>query len=145
VRISSARLPDEAYALAQSPGGGADFGREAIDTLLKLMQDHRKELVEIFQGIADESGNHLAARLSGSSISWIPRWSTSARSCPRTSVTDAAGCSKGPGLSADEPDDPDHEQHDGDHRHHRGPVLHRHEEQGVDVARLSGPHELVLE
>ena len=43
--IGGALFIDEAYALADD-----DFGTEAIDTLVKLMEDHRKELVLIVAG-----------------------------------------------------------------------------------------------
>ncbi len=45
-------LIDEAYALAR--GGENDFGREAIDTLVKFMEDHRDDLAIVVAGYPDE-------------------------------------------------------------------------------------------
>lgn len=45
-------LIDEAYALAR--GGENDFGREAIDTLVKFMEDHRDDLAVVVAGYPNE-------------------------------------------------------------------------------------------
>jgi len=43
---------DEAYALAPA-GRESDFGREAIEALLKMMEDHREDLVVIVAGYTE--------------------------------------------------------------------------------------------
>ena len=50
---------DEAYAL--SAGGENDFGQEAIDTLVKRIEDSRGDLVVILAGYGDEMERFLAA------------------------------------------------------------------------------------
>jgi Holliday junction resolvasome RuvABC ATP-dependent DNA helicase subunit len=52
-------LIDEAYALAR--GGDNDFGREAIDTLVKFMEDHRDDLAIVAAGYTEEMGDFIDA------------------------------------------------------------------------------------
>ncbi len=52
-------LIDEAYALAR--GGENDFGREAIDTLVKVIEDRRNTLVVIACGYPGEMADFIGA------------------------------------------------------------------------------------
>ncbi len=48
---------DEAYSLAR--GGEKDFGKEAIDALVKAMEDHKDRLILILAGYQEEMDNFL--------------------------------------------------------------------------------------
>ncbi|RSN33357.1 ATPase [Amycolatopsis sp. WAC 01416] len=52
---------DEAYTLTRLAGSGGDFGQEAIDTLVPLMEEHRDEVAVIVAGYTDEMVDFLAA------------------------------------------------------------------------------------
>ncbi len=52
-------LIDEAYALTRGKDG--DFGREAVDTLVNLIEDHRDSVVVIAAGYPDEMADFLDA------------------------------------------------------------------------------------
>jgi Holliday junction resolvasome RuvABC ATP-dependent DNA helicase subunit len=52
-------LIDEAYALSR--GGENDFGREAIDTLVKFMEDRRDDLAVIAAGYTEEMAGFIDA------------------------------------------------------------------------------------
>jgi stage V sporulation protein K len=50
---------DEAYSL--NSGGDTDFGQEAIDTLIKLMEDNREDLIVIVAGYPNEMEGFVAS------------------------------------------------------------------------------------
>ena len=57
--VGGVLLIDEAHALAR--GKDSDFGHEAIDMIVKLMEDHRDEVVVVVAGYPDEMAEFLDA------------------------------------------------------------------------------------
>lgn len=51
---------DEAYAL-NADGRGNDFGQEAVETLLKLMEDHRHDFVVIVAGYTEKMEDFISS------------------------------------------------------------------------------------
>jgi energy-coupling factor transporter ATP-binding protein EcfA2 len=52
---------DEAYTLYRSAEDGKDFGREALDTLITQMENHRQDFIVILSGYSDEMQTLLQA------------------------------------------------------------------------------------
>lgn len=52
---------DEAYALVKTDGSGNDFGKEAIDILLKRMEDDRGKFIVIAAGYTEEMKRFVAS------------------------------------------------------------------------------------
>ncbi len=52
---------DEAYALTAQGAGGHDFGREALETILKFMEDHRDRIVIIVAGYSNEMRRFISS------------------------------------------------------------------------------------
>ena len=91
---------DEAYSLLRQGGDGDAFGQEAIDTLLKLMEDYRHDLVVVAAGYTDEmitfvgSNPGLASRFTETLM--FPDYEDSELSAIFSSLSDAAGISVTP-------------------------------------------------
>jgi Cdc6-like AAA superfamily ATPase len=51
---------DEAYALTPTTGGN-DFGHEAVETLLKMMEDHREDLIVVAAGYTQKMDEFLSS------------------------------------------------------------------------------------
>ena len=54
---------DEAYSLYRGDDGGRDYGREAIDTLIAEMENHRNDFIVIMAGYTDDMDTLMQGNL----------------------------------------------------------------------------------
>lgn len=54
---------DEAYSLYRGDDGGRDYGREAIDTLIAEMENHRNDFIVIMAGYTDDMNTLMQGNL----------------------------------------------------------------------------------
>lgn len=92
---------DEAYSLVR--GGERDFGQEAIDTIVKLVEDRRDRVVCIMAGYPDEMGVLVEANPGMASrfpkTIQFPDYTTDELVAIFTQVTTKGGYSLGPGAA----------------------------------------------
>jgi SpoVK/Ycf46/Vps4 family AAA+-type ATPase len=95
-------LIDEAYALVR--GGERDFGREAIDTIVKLIEDRRDRIVVVMAGYPDEMdeliGSNPGLRSRFPKVIFFPDYSTDELLAIIDSLGDKGGYHLDPGARA---------------------------------------------
>jgi Cdc6-like AAA superfamily ATPase len=95
-------LIDEAYALVR--GGERDFGREAIDTVVKLIEDRRDRIVVVMAGYPDEMDELIASnpglRSRFPKVVFFPDYTTDELLAIMDSLGDKGGYHLAPGARA---------------------------------------------
>ena len=95
-------LIDEAYALVR--GGERDFGREAIDTVVKLIEDRRDRIVVVMAGYPDEMDELIASnpglRSRFPKVIFFPDYTTDELLAIMDSLGDKGGYHLDPGARA---------------------------------------------
>ncbi len=95
-------LIDEAYSLVR--GGERDFGREAVDTIVKLIEDRRDRIVVVMAGYPDEMEGLIASnpglRSRFPKVIHFPDYSTDELLSIIDSLADKGGYELAPGAQA---------------------------------------------